>query len=50
MSSTFNLFESNLAPNSSSNAYYWLTIPQGKTAGSYSSDITIKAVKTGSSP
>lgn len=50
MDTTYNLFESNLSPDTSVNAYYWLSIPSGKKAGSYNSDISIKAVKAGESP
>ncbi|MEW6295192.1 MAG: S8 family serine peptidase [Candidatus Diapherotrites archaeon] len=50
MTTSYNLIQSNIAPDTNVNLYYWLDIPVGKIAGAYSSTISIKAVKTGSSP
>jgi len=50
MSSTYTLFQSNILPNTAVNSYYWLDIPLSKTAGNYSANVSIKAVKIGDSP
>ena len=41
---------SNIAPGTSENIYYWISIPESQQAGDYSTTFFIKAVETGTSP
>ena len=43
-------FFSNVPPNTEKNLYYWISVPSNQEAGTYTSTIFIKAVKTGTSP